>query len=114
MGSGDWLNAMPLASIGLKMDDSSVRIAVGLRLGAPIVHAHKCVCGVIVSTDGIHGLSCRHGNGRHSRHNQVNETLCRAFNSVGAYATREPHSLCGRSKKRHDGVTQFRGEEVAA
>jgi hypothetical protein len=106
-GSGDWLNAMPLSSIGLKMDNASVRIAVGLRLGAPIVHLHKCVCGATVSTDGLHGLSCRHGFGRHARHNQVNEILCRAFNSVSAYATREPHSLCGRSEKRPDGVTQI-------
>jgi len=57
--------------------------------------------------DGHHGLSCRHGSGRHSRHNQLNDILCRAFNAVGAYATREPHSLCGRSEKRPDGVTQI-------
>ena len=106
-GSGDWLDAMPISSIGLKMDNSTIRIAVGLRLGAPIVHTHKCVCGTMVSTEGHHGLSCRYGFGRHSRHNQVNEIICRAFNSVGAYATREPHSLCGRSDKRPDGVTQI-------
>ena len=106
-GSGDWLDAMPISSIGLKMDNASVRIAVGLRLGAPIVHTHICVCGTTVSADGHHGLSCRHGFGRHTRHNQVNEIICRAFNSVGAYATREPHSLCGRSDKRLDGVTQI-------
>ena len=52
-------------------------------------------------------MSCRRGSGRHSRHNQVNEILCRAFNAVGAFATREPHSLCGRSDKRPDGVTQI-------
>jgi len=106
-GSSDWLDAMPLSSIGLKLDNASVRIAVGLRLGAPIVRPHKCVCGTIVSMDGHHGLSCRHGSGRHSRHNQLNDILCRAFNAVGAYATREPHSLCGRSEKRPDGVTQI-------
>ncbi len=33
-GSGDWLETMPLSSIGLMMDNDSVRIAVGLRLGA--------------------------------------------------------------------------------
>ena len=106
-GSGDWLEALPLSTIGLKLDNTSVRIATGLRLGAPIVHLHKCICGTTVTTEGHHGLSCRHGSGRHSRHNQVNEILCRAFNSVGAFATREPHSLCGRSDKRPDGVTQI-------
>jgi len=106
-GSGDWLDAMPLSSIGLKLDNASVRIAIGLRLGAPIVHLHKCICGTTVTTEGHHGLSCRRGSGRHSRHNQVNEILCRAFNSIGAFATREPHSVCGRSDKRPDGVTQI-------
>ena len=106
-GFGDWLGALPLSGIGLKMDNATVRIAVGLRLGAPVVRTHKCVCGSLVTVDGHHGLSCRHGSGRHSRHNQVNDILCRALNSAGAYATREPHSLCGRSDKRPDGVTQI-------
>jgi len=104
-GSGDWLGALPLSSIGLKMDNATVRIAVGLRLGAPVVRAHKCVCGSMVAMDGHHGLSCRHGFGRHSRHNEVNDILCRALNSINAYATREPNSLCGDSQKRPDGVT---------
>jgi hypothetical protein len=50
-GSGDWLNALPLASAGLKMDNATVRIAAGLRLGAPIVRPHVCVCGKMVTVD---------------------------------------------------------------
>jgi hypothetical protein len=104
--SGDWLEALPLSGIGLKMDNTTIRIAVGLRLGAPIVRPHVCVCGTTVTVDGHHGLSCRHGTGRHSRHNEVNDLLCRAFISSGTPATREPHSLCTNSGKRPDGVTQ--------
>ena len=103
-GSGDWLEAMPLSSIGNKMDNATVRIAAGLRLGAPIVRSHVCVCGKTVTVDGHHGLSCRFGSGRHSRHNQVNDVLCRAFIKAGTLATCEPHSLC--TGKRPDGVTQ--------
>src|SRR5664279_1723068 len=33
-GSGDWLDALPLTSAGLKMDNATVRIAAGLRFGA--------------------------------------------------------------------------------
>jgi hypothetical protein len=104
-GSGDWLNTLPLQSIGLKMDNSTVRIAVGLRLGAPIVRSHNCVCGALVSSDGLHGLACRRSAGRHSRHNQVNDILCRAFASAGILASREPHGLSLEGDKRPDGAT---------
>jgi len=33
---GDWLNALPVASVGLMMDNSTEYIAIGLSLGAPI------------------------------------------------------------------------------
>ena len=105
-GSGDWLDALPLSAVGLKMDNSTVRIAAGLRLGAPIVRSHTCICGAMVTVYGHHGLSCRHGSGRHARHNEINNLLCRAFISSGTLATREPHSLCTRDGKRPDGVTQ--------
>jgi hypothetical protein len=104
--AGDWLEALPLSHVGLKMDNTSVRVAVGLRLGAPVVRSHVCVCGTLVTTDGLHGLSCRHGSGRFSRHNQVNDLICRAFVSTGTLATLEPQSLCLGNGKRPDGVTQ--------
>ena len=33
--SSVWLNALPISAIGIRMDDEVVRVAVGLRLGAP-------------------------------------------------------------------------------
>ena len=74
-GYGDWLEALPIASIGLKLDESSVRIAVGLRLGTPLVHPHQCCCGTIVTPDGHHGLSCRKSAGRQCRHSQINDII---------------------------------------
>jgi len=52
-------------------------------------------------------LSCRHGSGRHSRHDQLNDLLCRAFIRSGTLAIREPHGLCTSNGKRPDGVTQI-------
>ena len=34
--SGAWLNAPPVSSLGLRMSDEAIRIAVGLRAGAPL------------------------------------------------------------------------------
>jgi len=51
----------------------------------PIVRATMCMRNWGSSQlYGHHGLSCRHGSGRHSPQNRVKEILCRAFNSAGA------------------------------
>ena len=67
--SGDWLMALPIASCGLRLDNESIRVAVGLRLGCVLCSAHRCSCGAIVSDRGVHGLSCRLAVGRLARHN---------------------------------------------
>jgi len=64
---------LPLSSIGLKMDSATVRIAVGLRLGAPIVRPHKCVCGTEVAVHG-HVPSCRHGSAQDDIHAPIKST----------------------------------------
>ena len=54
--SGASLNALPLSSIGLRMDDDVIRIVVGLRLGLALCHLHSCSdCSAEVNEDGIHG-----------------------------------------------------------
>ena len=34
--SGSWLHTLPVTSLGLRMDDNTIRIAIGLRLGTPL------------------------------------------------------------------------------
>ena len=41
--SSDWLTAIPVSSLGLKLDNSSLRIACGLRLGSHLCHQHTCI-----------------------------------------------------------------------
>ena len=49
-----WLNALPISSLGLKMDIDTIRIAVGLGLGSSICRPHTCRhCGAEV-----YRLSC--------------------------------------------------------
>ena len=38
--AGDWLNALPITSCGLRLVDEAVRIGVGLRLGLQICEPH--------------------------------------------------------------------------
>ena len=42
--ASDWLNAVPGPALGLKLDDPSLRITCGLRLGSKLCEPHKCVC----------------------------------------------------------------------
>ena len=78
-----WLNFLPVPHLGTKLDDTTVRVAIGLRLGENIVEEYRCICGVSVHLNGTHGLSCRKSGGRIPRHQAADETLRRAFVSGG-------------------------------
>lgn len=103
--SGDFLHAIPCSSVGTRLDDTSLRIAVSLRLGATICAPHTCVCGQQVDCSGTHGLACRKSAGRHVRHNAVNDLIKRALASANVPAMLEPNSLCRDDGKRPDGLT---------
>ena len=105
--SGAWLKAVPLPSLGLKLDDDSVRIAVGLRLGVNICAAHECICGAKVDCQGTHDLACRFSAGRHSRHSMLNDIICRSLQRAQIPAVKEPNGLCRSDGKRPDGVTMI-------
>jgi hypothetical protein len=103
--SGDWLAAPPISSVGLRMDNTTVRVAAALRLGAPICAPHVCICGSSVDARGTHGLSCTRSAGRALRHNLLNDIIHRALNRAQVAATREPSGLITGSGLRPDGVT---------
>ena len=103
--SGDFLHAVPCSAVGTRLDDTSLRIAVALRLGATMCAPHTCVCGELVDSSGIHGLACRKSSGRHMRHNAVNDLIKRALTSANIPAILEPLSLSRDDGKRPDGLT---------
>ena len=62
--SGAWINAIPVTSLGFPMKDEVLRIAVGLRIGAPLIQPYVyCHCCKQVDVNGTHGLSCRRSRG---------------------------------------------------
>jgi len=99
------LHALPISSLGNRLDDDSLRIAVALRLGAPMCYPHVCTCGHAVDSLGHHGLSCRRSMGRRPRHGAMNEILRRGAVSGGVPAILEPPGLCRDDGKRPDGLS---------
>ena len=102
--AGAWLNVLPVPHLGTKLDDTTVRVAIGLRLGANVVEEHRCICGTSVHRNDTHGLSCRK-SGCIPRHQAANETLRRALVSGGVPSILEPVGVCQEDTKRPDGIT---------
>ena len=104
--SGAWLRALPVTALGLRMDDSTVRVAVGLRLGTRICGAHTCQhCAAEVSGLGRHSLSCKKSVGRFQRHTALNDIMKYALSAAHVPSRLEPTGLLRSDGKRPDGVT---------
>ena len=59
------LQALPILSRELYIDDETIRIVLALRLGLPICEAHSYkLCGRSLDRLGHHGLSCTKSAGR--------------------------------------------------
>ena len=82
--SSDWLNARPVLALGLKLDNSTIKIACGLRLGTAFCQPHKFKCGVRTHSDII---------------------LKEALGSAHLAAVREPLGLFRMDGKCPDGLT---------
>ena len=105
--SGAWLQALPISSVGLRMDNDVIRVAVGLRLGANLCEPHTCPCGTSVDARGIHGLACKRSAGRHPRHGLLNDIIWRAMQRAQVPSAKEPVGLSRTDGKRPDGVSMI-------
>ena len=82
--SGAWLHALPISSLGLRLDDVSVHISVALRLGLPVCAPHACKhCGTSVSSFCLHSLFCKRGSMRFHWHAALNDVILRSLSSAG-------------------------------
>ena len=69
-----------------------------LQLGSALAvrsvnHILNCPCGVVVDSSGSHSLSCKQSAGRSSRHQLLNDLICRAIIKAGIPAVKEPLGL---------------------
>ena len=103
--SGDWLHVLPISSCGLRLDDDAIRVAIGLRLGANLCDPHVCPCGTFVNSRGTHGLSCKRGSSKLTRHAIVNNLVHCALVRARIPSTMEPMGLSRSDGKRPDGLT---------
>ena len=104
--SGAWLNAPPISSLGLCMSNDAIRIAIGLRVGAPICLPHTCgSCGRPVDNFGLHGLSCRSSQGRIPRHQMLNNIIYHSLASANISSRLEPSGLYRADGNCPDGIT---------
>ena len=84
------------------MDDTTIKIAIGLRLGSSLCHPHICRhCGTEVNHLATHGLSCKHSEGRHMRQAAVNDLIYR----VTSVQIRSRLELYRADGKRPNGIT---------
>ncbi len=104
--AGAWLTAPPLSALGLRMDNDSIRVAVGLHLGSALCIPHDCaLCGPQVDETGVHALICRKSKGRLPRHSYLNDIIKRALMAIDIPCALEPHGLCRGDGRRPDGIS---------
>ena len=87
--SGDWLAAPPITSVGLRLSDEEVRVAVAHRLGCRACEPHTCRCGKLVDARGLHGLACQRSAPRQQRHCHMNYVIWSAMKHAQIHAVKE-------------------------
>ena len=104
--SWSWLNAPPISSVGLCMDDDVICVAVELRLGVALCEPHQCRhCQADVDCCSTHGRSCCFSMGRFARHAAINDIIKRSLDAVKIPNHLEPTGLYRSDGKRPDGAT---------
>ena len=113
--ANDWVSALPIDALGLRVECRTFRIMVRRLLGIPLfvhhVHhgedasPHMCQRCLTHRLDeyGDHSLLCRRGHDKFLRHNWVRDTLVCALRGAGIHASVEtPHLLDNPNLKPGD------------
>ena len=101
--TGDWITAYPIAQVGTRLDDETLRISVALQIGLNVCLAHQCRYGATVQSGGLHLLSWRFFAGRLPRHSAINNITKRSLDTAGLYSILESVGLDRGDGRRPDG-----------
>ena len=103
-------NALPLFSLGLWMDDSTVPIAISLHLGLAFCKPHLCHhCGCEGTAFATHSFSCVQSQGRYHHHSSLNDVIHRALGASRIRSRLEPSGISCSNGKRPNGATLIHG-----
>ena len=82
---------LPVSSLVLRMDNSTIRIAVGLRLRSTLCWLHTC--GAHMDSTATHGHSCRWSESHHHHQVAISETVHWAMSAAHLPSRLEPTGL---------------------
>ena len=100
--AGDWLNGVPSAALGLRLQDREFRSCLRYWLGVPLHSApYSCPeCRATADEFGDHQVGCGGNGDRISRHNTVRDVLYSAAQSAALAPTREAIGVVPNSHSR--------------
>jgi hypothetical protein len=93
--SGDWLNAIPSTSLGLKLHSAEFRAVAQYRLGIPLYSvAGACLtCHAHNDVFGDHAIACATDAERIARHDHLRDVLFQAAQTAALAPVRERRDL---------------------
>ncbi len=100
-----WLNAYPIAAIGLKLSNVMFRTCIAFRIGSSLCKEYTCKCGASVDKLGLHTLSCKNNKGKYYRHSLLNDIIFRALTTADIPSIKEPTGILRNDGKRPDGMS---------
>ena len=102
--AGDWLDALPSPSLGLNMDSRSFGMAMGYRLGLPLLPSGDCrapTCDIDQDALGDHALHCRDDRGlKGSRHDRIRDQIFKVAQHASLNPQKEMPGLIPGSQSR--------------
>ena len=102
--AGDFLDATPSPSLGLHLDTREFGVAMGYRLGIPLLKAGECramTCDQQLDTLGDHAMHCRDDNGLKSgRHDRIRDNIFKEAQHASLNPLKEMPGLVPNSQSR--------------